>query len=161
MKFEVKIILREWLLNIGVLMLFFIFAWSVLHKAEWWQLPDDYFLLSILVLIITVVAQFFLDRSIKNHCKETDAKDWQPDSFMHLLALTGEHLINPKTKIERDLFLIINIIMYAGLAFNLVYIGNLFFDSNSDNGKIMVAALTPITIILILIFRYIKTKRVL
>jgi len=60
-----------------------------------------------------------------------------------------------------DLYSLINIIMYAGLAFNLMYIGSLFFDSNSDNGKIMVAALTPITIILILIFRYIKTKRVL
>jgi len=157
MKFELKIILREWLLNIGVLMLFFIFA-SIAFSM---QGPDDYFLESILVLIITVVARFFLDRSIENHCKETDAKDWKPDSFMHLLALTGEHFINPKTKIERDLFLIINIIMYAGLVVNLIHLGNILFDSNLTNGKIMAGAVTPIVIILILIFRYIKTKRVL
>ena len=158
MKFKTKVIVREWVLNIGVLTLFSVIAFMLLYEA-YWRPTDSYylFLVIISVLVITTITKFFLNKSIEKQCKEMGFVDWQPTSFKNLLDLTCESLNNPKVSAKFDFFSIINVILYFGLVFNLVNSVYFYLDSRPT----IFIVLTPTVILIILIARYTKTGRVI
>ncbi len=66
-----------------------------------------------------------------------------------------------KKKIKADLYAAVNGVLYFGLVFNLIHMANVLLSENTNNIKITIIAITPLTIILILAFRYFKTKRII
>ena len=157
MKFKTKVIVREWVLNIGVLTLFSLIAFISLYKAYWLPTDSYYLLVIISVLVITTITKFFLNKSIEKQCKEMGFVDWQPTNFKNLLDLTCESLNNPKVSAKFDSFSIINIILYFGLVFNLINSVYFYLDSRPT----IFIVLTPTVILIILIARYTKTGRVI
>ena len=66
-----------------------------------------------------------------------------------------------KGKIKVDSYAALNGFLYFGLIFNLVNFGYTLLDSNARESDVIFSSITPLVIILILVFRYIKTKRII